>query len=155
VPTADSNGDQKADNGKINLRMVSPTGREELVTLDIVRPAIPASVVALVTRRESPDRPSQLGEAVVDQIPGGLTVMNTVAMASITGTSGGRRGLAPAQTPYFRVMFKGERLTPKRGRADDIPWPRPEASAVDALETGATPEPEPEKPPQARPRRRQ
>jgi hypothetical protein len=157
VPVPDPNGDQKADNGKINLRMVSPAGREEVVTLDIVRPAIPASVVALVTRRESPDRPSQLGEAIVEQIPGGLTVMNTVALASVTGASGGRRGLAPAQTPYFRVLFKGERLPPKRGRADDTSWPRPEASAVplgDPLETGATPEPE-KKPPQSRQKRRE
>ncbi|WP_072397073.1 DUF459 domain-containing protein [Hyphomicrobium sp. CS1GBMeth3] len=136
-------GDQKADNSRINLRIVSENGRQEVVPLDIVRPAIPASVVALVTRRESPDRPSQLGEAVLDQIPGGLTVMSTVSLATAAGQAGGRRRLSPSQSPYFRVLFKGERLPPKPGRADDASWPRPapppEAAYLDAdpLETGA------------------
>jgi hypothetical protein len=141
---SDGAGDQKADNGKINLRIVSEGGREELVTMDIVRPAIPASVIALVTRRESPDRPSQLGEAIIDQIPGGLTVMSTVALSSGAQT-GGRRRLSPSQSPYFRVLFKGERLPPKPGRADDTSWPRPapppEAAYLpdaDPVETGAT-----------------
>lgn len=140
-------GDQKADNGRINLRIVGEGGREEIVALDIVRPAIPASVVALVTRRESPDRPSQLGESVVDQIPGGLTVMSTVALATAAGPAG-RRRLSPSQSPYFRVLFKGERLPPKPGRADDASWPRPAPPPEAAyfpeadLETGTTPKPD-------------
>jgi hypothetical protein len=148
-----ASGDQKADNGKINLRMVNPGGREEVVTLDIVRPAIPASVVALVTRRESADRPSQIGESIVDQIPGGLTVMSTVALGNTPGAGGSRSRLSPAQTPYFRVLFKGERLSPKPGRADDVTWPRPEPPADTAVlpesdvTTGATPAPVPAKRP--------
>ena len=43
-PAAPSEGDQAADNGRISLKTVTPTGREDVVTLDIVRPAIPASV---------------------------------------------------------------------------------------------------------------
>ncbi|WP_273220349.1 DUF459 domain-containing protein [Hyphomicrobium zavarzinii] len=147
----DGAGDQKADNGKINLRIVSEGGREEVVALDIVRPAIPASVIALVTRRESPDRPSQLGEAIIDQISGGLTVMSTVALATGSGQAGGgRRRLSPSQAPYFRVLFKGERLPPKPGRADDASWPRPapppEAAYLpaeaDPVETGTTSKPD-------------
>ncbi len=92
-------GDQRADNGKINLRIVSANGREEIVALDIIRPAISASVVALVTRRESKDRLSQLGEQVIDQIPGGLTVMSTVALATQAGQAGGRRRLSPRSRP--------------------------------------------------------
>ncbi len=122
APAASGPGDQKADNGKINLRMVNPAGREEVVTLDIVRPAIPASVVALVTRRESADRPSQIGEAIIDQIPGGLTVMSTVALGNSPGAGGKRSRLSPAQTPYFRVLFKGERLAAeaRTGRRSDV-----------------------------------
>jgi hypothetical protein len=151
-------GDQKADNGKINLRILSQGGREEIVTLDIVRPAIPASVVALVTRRESADRVQQLGESVLDQIPGGLTVMSTVALATGPNQAGKRR-LSPSQSPYFRVLFKGERLPPKPGRADDATWPRPapppEAAYLqdaDPVETGATNAPggEPDKATQER-----
>jgi hypothetical protein len=152
-----ASGDQKADNGKINLRIIGASGRDEVVTLDIVRPPIPASVVALVTRRESVDRPSQIGEAIIDQIPGGLTVMSTVALSNTPGAGGTRSRLSPAQTPYFRVLFKGERLMPKPGRADDITWPRPEPAADTAavlpesedgaLTTGATPAPVPAKRP--------
>ena len=148
---APTTGEQKADNGKISFKGVNPAGREEVVTLDIVRPAIPASVVALVTRRESPDRPSQMGEVLVDQIAGGLSLMSTVAPANAAGTIGGRRGLSPAQSPYFRVLFKGERLAPKRGRADDMSWPRGKAPAEatsgdsEPLETGTAPKSAPDK----------
>lgn len=118
--------DQKADNGKISLKMVTQSGREETVTVDIVRPAIPASVVALVTRRESPDKPTQMGEQLVDQITGGLTVMSSVTPSSTVTASGGTRRLSPTQSPYYRVLMKGERLVPRKGRADDFTWPRPD-----------------------------
>jgi hypothetical protein len=104
--------------------MISQTGAEEIVTLDIVRPAIPASVVALVTRRESPDKPSQMGHSLVDQVSGGLAMMSSITPS--TALSSGR-GLSPTQSPYYRVLMKGERLTPKKGRADDFTWPRAEA----------------------------
>lgn len=117
-----SSGGQKADNGRINLKIIGASGREEVVRLDIVRPAIPASIVALVTRRESSERLSQLGQPVLDQIDGGLTVMSTVTLAA-GSASGGRARLVPSQTPYYRVLFKGERLKPRKGRADDVAWP--------------------------------
>jgi hypothetical protein len=115
--------EQKADNGKISLKLISQTGAEEVVTLDIVRPAIPASVVALVTRRESPDKPSQMGHSLVDQVSGGLTMMSSITPSAALGNG---RGLSPTQSPYYRVLMKGERLTPKKGRADDFTWPRAE-----------------------------
>lgn len=146
VPTGDS--DQKGDNGRIILKGLGASGREESVTLDIVRPPIPASVIALVTRKESPDRLSQMGEQVVDPLSGGLSVMNSITPA--TGSSGGQRRLSTVQTPYYRVFIKGERLQPRRGRADDAIWPRPdpppppaallgqpEDTANAALETGS------------------
>ena len=43
-----------------------------------MRPAIPASVVALVTRKKSDDKAAQMGDMLVDQIPGGLTVMSSI-----------------------------------------------------------------------------
>lgn len=122
-------GDQKADNGKVSLKITNPAGREESVAVEVLRPAIPASVVALVTRRESADRASQMGETLVDQIPGGFTVMSTFT-PSASATPGGGRKLSPSQTPYFRVLLKGERLAPKRGRADDASWPRFEQTSA-------------------------
>lgn len=160
APGTAAQGEQKADNGKISLRMVSANGREEQVTLDIIRPAISASVVALVTRRESPDRPSQMGATLVDQIGGGLTVMSSVTPSASGGGPGAGPKLSAAQTPYFRVLFKGERLTPKPGRADDVSWPRADAKEKTAAaakapapeETGSTGKAQPEKSGSGRPR---
>lgn len=158
---APSEGDQAADNGRISLKTVTPTGREDVVTLDIVRPAIPASVVALVTRKESPDRASQLGDVLVDRIASGINVMSTFTPPSSSAAGGaGRSGrLSPTQSAYYRVLVKGERLAPRPGRADDFVWPRPEPEpitikpAFDPLETGSAEPPPAEEPPPAKKRR--
>lgn len=110
-------GDQKADNSRIAVKIATADGREETLTIDIVRPAIPGSVVALMSRRETA---SQLGDLIVEQLPGGLTLMNSIAPSG----NKARGKLSPAQAPYFRLLVKGERLTPKPGRADDTAWPR-------------------------------
>ena len=57
APVADTSNDQKADNGRITLKSIGVGGREESVTVDIPRPAIPSAVVALMTRKEF-ERPS-------------------------------------------------------------------------------------------------
>jgi hypothetical protein len=114
--TADPSGDQKADNGRVTLKVTGANGREETASVEIVRPAIPASVVALMARREST---GQVGDLIVDQLAGGLTLMS-----SITPSGTKSRGkIAPTQAPYFRVLVKGERPSPKPGRADDTSWP--------------------------------
>jgi lysophospholipase L1-like esterase len=117
---------QKADSAKVDIKVPGPGGTERVVTVDIVRPAIPASVVALMTRRSSADRAAQMGDILVDQIPGGLTVMSSIVPPR---GGGGRRGMSPTQTPYFRVFERGERLVPKPGRIDDFSWPRRQAAA--------------------------
>jgi hypothetical protein len=122
-------GDMRADNTRITLKSTAPGGKEESATLDIVRPAIPAAVIAAVTRRESPDRASNLGDSITSEIAGGLTVISSVTLSSDT-LSGDRRRLPPTQTPFYRVLVKGERLAPKPGRADDFSWPRPEPPPV-------------------------
>lgn len=127
APAADGARDQKAETGKVDIRVPGKEGTEEVVTIEILRPAIPASVVALVTRKQSDDKAAQMGDVLVDQIPGGLTVMSSIVPPR--GGDGSRRRLSPTQTPYFRVLEKGERLPSKPGRADDFTWPRPQATA--------------------------
>ena len=136
APAAASSGarEQKAEVGKVDVKVPGPGGTEQLVTVDIVRPAIPASVVALMTRRSSVDRAAQMGDILVDQIPGGLTVMSSIVPPR---GSDGRRRLSPTQTPYFRVFERGERLLPKPGRVDDFSWPRRQA----AVDTGSPADP--------------
>lgn len=117
---ADPGADQAADDGKITIKPAA--GAEEL-TIEILRPAIPASVVSLMARREAG---GQIGDLLVDEIAGGLTLINSV-------TPSGQKGpgkTSPSQAPYFRLLVKGERLQPKPGRADDFQWQKPDASST-------------------------
>jgi uncharacterized protein len=128
--------DLKAEAGKVDVKTVGPGGAEQVVTMEIVRPAVPAAVVALMTRKQSADRAAQMGDVLVDQIPGGLTVMSSIVPPRGAGS---RRRLSPTQTPYYRVFERGERLVPKPGRADDFAWPRPQQTAV--VDTGSNADP--------------
>jgi len=74
---------------------------------------------------------------LVDQIPGGLTVMSSIVPPR--SLDGSRRRMSPTQSPYFRVLEKGERLPPKPGRADDFTWPRPQFTATATSEGGEPP----------------
>jgi hypothetical protein len=130
--TADTTGDQKSDNGKITFKLIGANGKEETATVEIARPAIPASVVALMARRETA---GQAGDLLVDQIAGGLTLMTSVSPSSKQA----RGKLSPTQAPYFRLLVKGERLTPKPGRADDLTWPVKGDAASEVLK--GTPQP--------------
>ncbi|HMN37506.1 MAG TPA: GDSL-type esterase/lipase family protein [Hyphomicrobium sp.] len=123
APAADPSADQAADNGKIAMKVVNASGREESLTVEIVRPAIPATVIALMTRRQAS---GQMGDLLVDQIGDGLTLMNSVTPSG--QKSAGK--LSPSQAPYFRLLVKGERLQPKPGRADDFTWQKPDTSSV-------------------------
>jgi hypothetical protein len=125
-------GEQKADNGRIQLRMKNAAGREENVTLELPRPAIPAAVIQLITRKDTGERASPMGDALADDIGGGLVVLSSVT--PIAGAAGLPRRASPSQ-PYYQVWIKGERLTPRPGRSDDFTWPRPDP----AIDVGPMP----------------
>ncbi len=138
-------GEQREANGRINLKAVDRNGREQIVSLEILRPAIPASVVALVTRKQSRATASQIGDTLVDETSNGLNIMSTVTPASEATAVGQRRKLSLAQSPFFRVLVKGERMQSRIGRVDDFAWPRPELPAppkeqpgLDAMDASVT-----------------
>ena len=137
--TFDAFGEQKADNGRISLKTVSPGGREETVTLELPRPAIAAAVIQLITRKDTGDRPSLMGDVLADDVGGGLVVLSSVTPAA-PGPGGGARRVSPGQ-PYYQVWIKGERLPPRPGRADDFTWPRvdPEIVGIPEPRPGRTP----------------
>jgi len=120
----DTTGEQKADNGRITLKTIGANGREESVTLDLLRPAIPAAVISLITRKETGDRPTQMGDVVADEVGGGVVVLSSIT--PVAATAGASRALAPSLSPYYQVLIKGEPVAPKPGRADDFTWPRVE-----------------------------
>jgi len=132
-PNGSSGGALKADNSKIKLKTRGNSGKEEETTIEILRPAIPASVVAIIARQQSPDRPAQLGDTISETLPGGVTVMSSITPALTAGSQAQRRRLAPTQSPFFKVLVKGERLPPKPGRADDFRWPPTEAERAETL----------------------
>ena len=105
------------------MKVAGPNGREETLNVDIVRPAIPASVISLMTRRQVS---GQMGDLLVEQIGDGITLMNSVT--PMGQKAAGK--LSPSQAPYFRLLVKGERLQPKPGRADDFSWNRPDAATM-------------------------
>jgi lysophospholipase L1-like esterase len=121
--TPDGAADSKADHGRIALRTMAASGREETVTLELPRPAIAAPVLQLITRRDNGDRPSQMGDVLADDVGGGLVVLSSVTPVAGPGVP---RKAMPGQ-PYYQVWFKGERLPPRPGRSDDFAWPRAEA----------------------------
>jgi hypothetical protein len=142
APPADTSNEQRVDNGRITIKSIGAGGREESVTIELPRPPIPAAVVSLVTRKESTDRPSAMGDVITDDVGGGLVVLDSITPTGV-GPGGAQRRLAPSQTPYYHVLVKGERPPPKPGRADDFSWPKVEPELA-----SEPPAPEP-RPPRA------
>jgi uncharacterized protein len=142
LPTS-GQAEQRADNSRLTLKVVGANGREETVQIDLPRPAIPASVIQLMARNGSPEKATQVGDTVQETMAGGLVVLSSITPANDSSGSGGRAKLAPTQTPYFKVMVKGERMPPRAGRADDFRWPRqdtaPEPMAQLPTPAAATP----------------
>ena len=83
-------------------------------------------MIQLMARNASPEKATQVGDTLQENLPGGLLLLSSVSPATEGMGPGRRAKLAPTQTPYFKVMVKGERLPPKAGRADDFRWPRPD-----------------------------
>lgn len=135
----DAGGGVRAETSRVTLRTIGAQGREESVTLEIVRPAIPASVISLMTRRETNDKPTHVGDSVMTEILGGLTVVSSVTSLGEAGER--RRQGTDLTTPMHRVLLRGESLPPKPGRSDDMPWPRPEPVLDPKLSLPLTAEP--------------
>lgn len=120
---------QKADNGSFQFELLV-NGKPSTVTLKLPRPALSAAVMTLVTRNQSKDEVSRLGDNAVQVIEGGVPLLSTVTPADQSAYAIGARRLSPTQSVFFKVWGKGERLDPKPGRADDYQWPRPEPEPV-------------------------
>ena len=123
----DTSGDQKAESARIGVKSMAG-GREETVTMEIVRPALSGAVIALVTRREAGDRVALLGDTLIEDAEGDILLnsLGSLTEDAGQGSGGRRRTLRAGAGVNFRALVKGERLATKPGRADDFSWPKPE-----------------------------
>jgi uncharacterized protein len=130
-------GDIKAENVRVSFKSIGAGGREEQVTIEVVRPPLSQSVIQLMTRRDTGEKASQVGDTLTDTLSNGLLVMRSVTPSGAGAERAGTRR-ALTQQPFFIALAKGERLPPKPGRADDFRWPReddlppPQAAAASA-----------------------
>lgn len=65
-----------------------------------------------------------VGEQVAKQMSGDLTALSSISPVNALGLQTVKQRVPLAQTPYYKVLIKGERQQPKPGRADDFAWPK-------------------------------
>jgi hypothetical protein len=135
--TGGHRGGQPADSARLTLSVKGANGRVQRTTVDLLRPAIAGSVIAVLTRGQSDDRPSKVGLTISDELPNGLLVLRSIT-PSLAVREGANR-LPASQLPFFRVLVKGERPTPVEGRADDFRWPRDDRTLPSDVRMAARP----------------
>jgi len=119
--------DYKAEHTTIELKVTNQAGATEALEIPILRPAIPSAVVSHIRRRSRSSRATSVGQDLRVDLSGGQTVVSSITPLNEGSGPGGRRNVPVTQTPYYKVLVKGERLSPKPGRADDFRWPKPGA----------------------------
>lgn len=106
---------------------ISLGGTEQI---EIVRPALPGVVVAHL-QRSAPGKPAVVGRTLAADLRGGLTALSSIASAGDQIVTGGKSRVPLAQSPFYKVLIKGEPLAPKPGRADDFSWPKTSAALIE------------------------
>jgi len=115
-----------ANNSTVSMTQKGQDGRTQALKIELARPAIPAAVVSHIRRRSPTAARRTSGDALPISLGDGLTVVGRMTPSSTWVAENERRGaVSPTQTPYYKVLVKGESLPPKPGRADDFAWPRP------------------------------
>ena len=109
----------------ISLFVRNENGEEKSIAIKLLRPELPKAVVAHVQRRSRLSRTGPGGYDLSTNLTTGATVISSVSAIDDRSSSGNRNQLPVTQTPYYKVLVKGEKLPPKVGRADDFRWPRP------------------------------
>jgi uncharacterized protein len=132
LPQGKSNKDVAADDGSIALAGEAGQPGE---TIAIVRPAIPGAVLASIL--STPSGPvADPGHTLPADLLGGFTVLSSIA-TSADMQSAARRQQPLTQSPFFKLLIRGDGLSSRPGRADDFQWPRPGTATVSA---GAAPD---------------
>lgn len=92
----------------------------------IVYPRIPE--IALATALARSGSTPFAGEILANDIEGGMTALSSVSPSNDLSLKTAKQRVPLTQLPYYKVLIKGEKMTPKEGRADDFSWPRAQLS---------------------------
>lgn len=95
-----------------------PSADTTVAGITLLRPEISQAALSAVSARYTPQ-----GEVVAQELENGVTALASISPISDTSLAAAQRRLPLSQRPYYRVLVKGEVLTPKPGRADDFKWP--------------------------------
>ena len=133
---ASGGGAAKSDAGKSSLADVpsedsnvtlplGPGGQSVAVT--ITRPTIPGAVMSqLLASREA--RQTDLGQTVAVDLVGDLTAMSSVVTSADAQRVAGSR-VSLTDSPFYKLLIRGDSLQPRPGRVDDFSWPKSAAGS--------------------------
>ena len=114
-----SGRDVAAANGAISLQ---PELGRPAETVTILRPAIPGAVLAGL-RASQGDTENDPGHSLPADLLGGLTVLSSIATsADVRQRTSSQVPLT--ESPFFKLLIRGDGITSRPGRADDFRWPR-------------------------------
>ena len=117
--------DTPSETATIELRFNEAGGAGGKVKIEIIRPAIPGAVLAHL-QRSPQSKATEIGGTLSADLNNGISAMSSIALVKSGGLSGaGTPDRVPlTEQPYYKVLVKGETLTPKLDRADDFSWPK-------------------------------
>ena len=111
--------DVAADDGVVTLS-TSADAPPEVVT--IIRPPIPGSVIGQILSSRAAQQ-ADLGHTMSADLLGGYTALSSIS-TSADAKENLRQQLPLTDSPFYRLLIRGDTLPPKPGRADDFGWPR-------------------------------
>lgn len=115
--------DIAADNDKVMIKLMNSLGHEEVVPIDLQRPSLSSSIVALVAQKQEQKKSNKINEKLTIAFNDGLRAFNTITLPSTEQSEDQIKKPSSTQSSFYKLLIKGERLAPKAGRADDLPWP--------------------------------
>jgi len=127
LATGKSSKDVAADDGSIS---VAGEAGQLAESVTIVRPAIPGAVLSSIL--STPNGPTtDPGHTLPADLLGGFTVLSSIA-TSADMQANGRQQQPLTESPFFKLLIRGDGLAPRPGRADDFQWPRQGQGAASA-----------------------
>jgi len=114
---------KKAPAGQDEIKKRTASKTKTVKGIKIVRPALSDSIISSVAAsRRFVGSSLQGNTTLANDIDGDLTSLASVSQSSALGLKNAKQRVPLTQTPYYKVLIKGEAMNPKKGRADDFTW---------------------------------